>query len=85
MEIFLGARQALYHVGATSVRSLKNGTPPLSICLVVNLDNYGNTGKEVIKDNKKIIIQVRSLQQGAPQGLDDVLLKVSSWGDPSQV
>jgi len=41
----LGARQALYHVGAASVRSL---------------------------------------QQGAPPGLDDVLLKVSSWGDPSQ-
>ena len=32
MEVFLGARQSLYHVGATSVRSLKDGAPPLSIC-----------------------------------------------------
>ena len=28
---------------------------------------------------------VGALQEGAPPGLDDILLKVSSWGDPSQV
>ena len=28
---------------------------------------------------------VASLQKGAPPGLDNILLNVSSWGDPSQV
>ena len=28
---------------------------------------------------------VGALQQGAPPGLDNILLNVSSWGDPSQV
>ena len=28
---------------------------------------------------------VGALQEGAPPGLDNILLKVSSWGDPSQV
>ena len=51
---------------------------------VANVDNVDNTDNELEKCNE-VIIQVRSLQQGAPPGLDDVLLKVSSWGDPSQV
>ena len=61
------------------------GSSIVHLSIVDNVDKVDNTDKESIKIDKNMITQVRSLQQVAPPGLDDVLLKVSSWGDPSQV